>query len=49
MAQKARAENEQLKQRVAALEEVLDELEAELAEPPAPRPIRRQGKVKHSY
>ncbi|HSB59824.1 MAG TPA: accessory factor UbiK family protein [Methyloceanibacter sp.] len=49
MAQKARAENEQLKQRVAALEEVLDELEAEIAEPPTPRPIRRQGKVKRSY
>jgi hypothetical protein len=31
------------------LEEVLDELEAEIAEPPTPRPIRRQGKVKRSY
>src|SRR5512147_318596 len=49
MAQKARAENEQLKKRVAALEEVLDELEAEIAEQPTPRPIRRQGKVKRSY
>ena len=49
MAQKARAENEQLKQRVAMLEEVLDELEAEIAEPATPRPIRRQGKVKRSY
>jgi BMFP domain-containing protein YqiC len=49
MAQKARAENEQLKQRVAMLEEVLDELEAEIAEPPTPRPIRRQGKAKRSY
>jgi hypothetical protein len=49
MAQKARAENDQLKQRVAALEEVLDDLEAEIAEPPSPRPIRRQGKLKRSY
>jgi BMFP domain-containing protein YqiC len=49
MAQKARAENEQLKQRVAALEEVLDDLEAEIAELPSPRPIRRQGKLKRSY
>jgi BMFP domain-containing protein YqiC len=49
MAQKARAENEQLKQRLAMLEEVLDELEAEIAEPPTPRPIRRQGKAKRSY
>jgi hypothetical protein len=49
MAQKARAENEQLKQRVVMLEEVLDELEAEIAEPPTPRPIRRQGKAKRSY
>jgi hypothetical protein len=49
MAQKARAENEQLKQRVVMLEEVLDELEAEIVEPPTPRPIRRQGKAKRSY
>ena len=41
MAQKAREENEQLKQRVALLEEVLDELEDEVAEPPTPRPVRR--------
>ena len=48
MAQKARQENEQLKQRVALLEEVLDELEDEdeVAEPPTPRP---QSKVKRSY
>ena len=44
MAQKAREENEQLKQRVALLEEVLEELE----EPPTPRPIRRH-KLKRSY
>ena len=48
MAQKAREENEQLKQRVAFLEEVVEELEAEIEEPPAPRPIRRR-KVKRSY
>ena len=44
MAQKAREENEQLKQRVALLEE----LEAEIEEPPTRRPIRRR-KVKRSY
>jgi BMFP domain-containing protein YqiC len=44
MAQKAREENEQLKQRVALLEE----LEAEIEEPPTPRPIRRR-KLKRSY
>ena len=51
MAQKARQENEQLKQRIALLEEVLDELEDEdeVAEPPTPRPVRRQSKVKRSY
>jgi len=49
MAQKAREENEQLKQRIALLEEVLDELEDEVAEPPTPRPVRRQSKVKRSY
>jgi BMFP domain-containing protein YqiC len=48
MAQKAREENEQLKQRIALLEEVLD-LEDEVAEPPMPRPVRRQSKVKRSY
>jgi BMFP domain-containing protein YqiC len=48
MAQKAREENEQLKQRVALLEEVLEELEAEIEEPPTPQPIRRR-KVKRSY
>ena len=49
MAQKAREENEQLKQRIAQLEEVLDELEDEVAEPQTPRPVRRQSKVKRSY
>ena len=43
MAHKAREENEQLKQRVALLEEVLEELEAEIEEPPTPRPIRRRS------
>ena len=42
MAQKAREENEQLKQRIALLEEMLEEFEAEIAEPPTPRPVRRQ-------
>ncbi len=46
MAQKARQENEQLKQRIALLEEVLDDLEDKVAEPPTPRP---QSKVKRSY
>jgi len=49
MAQKAREENEQLKQRIALLEEVLDELEDEVAEPSTPHPLRRQKKVKRSY
>jgi BMFP domain-containing protein YqiC len=48
MAQKAREENEQLKQRVVLLEEVLEELEAEIEEPPTSRPIRRR-KLKRSY
>ena len=48
MAQKAREENEQLKQRVALLEEVLEELEADIEEPPAARPVRRR-KVKRGY
>jgi hypothetical protein len=47
MAQKAREENEQLKQRIALLDEVLDELEDEIAEPQAARPVRRR-KVKRS-
>ena len=47
MAQKAREENEQLKQRVALLEDVLEELEAEIEEPPT-RQIRRR-KLKRSY
>jgi BMFP domain-containing protein YqiC len=49
MARKARQENEQLKQRIALLEEALGELEDEIAEPPTPRPIRRRKKVKRSY
>ena len=48
MAQKAREENEQLKQRVALLEEVLEELEADIEEAPTPRPVRRR-RVKRSY
>ena len=44
MAQKAREENEQLKQRIALLEEVLDELEDEVAEPPTPR-LAKQGQT----
>ena len=48
-AQKAREENEQLKQRIALLEEMLEEFEAEITEPPTPRPVRRQKKVKRSY
>jgi len=49
MAQKAREENEQLKQRIALLEEVFDELSDEVAEPPTPRPVRRQCKIRRSY
>ena len=45
MAQKAREENEQLKQRIALLEEVLDELEDEVAEPPTPRRPQKQGQT----
>jgi BMFP domain-containing protein YqiC len=48
MAQKAREENEQLKQHVALLEEVLEELEAEIKEPPTSRPIRLR-KLKRNY
>ena len=48
MAQKAREENERLKQRIALLEEAIEDLEAEIGEPPTPRPIRRR-KVKRSY
>ena len=35
--------------RIALLEEVLEEFEAEIAEPTTPRPIRRQKRVKRSY
>ena len=48
MAQKAREENERLKQRIALLEEAIEDLEAEIEKPPTPRPIRRR-KVKRSY
>lgn len=45
MAQKAREENAVLRARIAALEETVDELEAELHPPRPPRPIKRR-KVK---
>ena len=48
MAQRARKENEQLKQRIAFLKEVVGELQDEIAEPPASRPVRRR-KVKRNY
>jgi BMFP domain-containing protein YqiC len=48
MSQKAREENEQLRQRLALLEEVLGELEHEIAEQPTTRPVRRR-RVKRSY
>src|SRR4026209_2437780 len=48
MAQQAREEKDRLKRRVALLEEVLEELEAEIEEPPTPRPIRKR-KLKRSY
>jgi BMFP domain-containing protein YqiC len=48
MARKSREENERLRQRVAELEEAIEEFEAEIAEPPTPRPVRRR-KLKRSY
>jgi BMFP domain-containing protein YqiC len=48
MAQKAREENEQLKQRIALLEAVLADIDAEKSAPRTPRPIRRR-KPKRSY
>lgn len=48
MAQKAREENEQLKHRIALLEEAFGELEDEIAEPPVSRPVRRR-KIKRNY
>jgi BMFP domain-containing protein YqiC len=48
MAQKAREENEQLKQRIALLEAVLDDIEAEKSAPRTPRPNRRR-KPKPAY
>ena len=48
MAQKAREENEQLKARIALLEAILDDVEAERPVPRPPRPIRRRN-VKRPY
>lgn len=48
MAQKAREENEQLKQRIASLEAVLDDIEAEKSAPRTRRPIQRR-KPKRAY
>jgi BMFP domain-containing protein YqiC len=42
MAQKARAENEQLRQRVALLEAILDDVEIESEVPSLNRPVRRR-------
>jgi len=42
MAQKAREENEQLRQRVALLESILDEVEVESEAPHLNRPVRRR-------
>ncbi len=42
MAQKARVENEQLRQRLALLEAILDEVEVERDEPLPNRPRRRR-------
>jgi BMFP domain-containing protein YqiC len=49
MAQKAREENEQLKARIAVLEAVVDELDAESPGPRPPRPVRRAVKPKRPY
>src|SRR6478752_5908754 len=48
MAQKARQENEQLKQRVAELEAAILEMDSDLSDEGPPRPIRR-NKPKPSY
>lgn len=48
MAQKAREENEQLKARIALLEAIVDDMEAERASPRPPRPICRK-RVKRAY
>ncbi len=42
MAQKAREENEQLKARLALLETILDDIDAERLEPRPRRPIKRR-------
>ena len=44
MAQKAREENERLKQRISLLEEAIEDLEAEIEKPPTPRPIRASSR-----
>ena len=48
MAQKAREENEVLKQRLALLEAILDQVEAEREAPRTSRPIRRR-KLKRGF
>ncbi len=48
MAQKAREENAALKARLAVLEDILDEMDAEQNPPRPPRPIKRR-KLKRSY
>ncbi len=48
MAQKAREENERLKARIAVLEAILDDIEAERPAPRPPRPIKRRI-VKRPY
>ena len=48
MAQKARGENEQLKARIAVLEAIIDDIEAERPMPRPPRPVRRH-KPKRAY
>jgi BMFP domain-containing protein YqiC len=48
MAQKARAENEELKARIALLEAIIDDIEAERPAPRPPRPVRRH-KPKRAY
>ena len=48
MAQKAREENAALKARLAVLEDILDEMDAEQNPPRPPRPIKRH-KLKRSY
>jgi BMFP domain-containing protein YqiC len=49
MAQKAREENDRLKARIARLEELVDDLDAERPAPRPPRPVRRAVKPKRPY